>query len=364
VRILVINCGSATLKWKLFGFANGRQEMLTAGAVVVEDGYRDAVRCAIETLPVQPEAIAHRIVHGGDLGADPVLVDHAILERLRELSSLAPLHNAPALEGIEATIGVGVPLVAAFDSAFHETLPETARRYAIPTVPGVRRYGFHGWSHRYVTERYAEVAGAPEPTIITLHLGSGCSAAAIHRGRSVDTSMGYSPLEGLIMGTRGGDLDPGVLLRLLHDGMTPADLDRLLNREAGLRALAGTHDMQELLRRTDSAAEFAVELFCYRVRKYVGAYLAVLEGAEAVVFTGGIGERSPEIRRRICDRLGWAGLTLDPTRNLRGDEQISADGSPLAAYAIPTDEERLIAREAAYLLGAHPAGREVPNIAK
>jgi acetate kinase len=352
LRLLVINCGSATLKWKLFELANGRQDMLTAGAVAVENGYRDAVRCAIEALPVCPEAIAHRIVHGGDIAADVVLLDHTALERLRELTSLAPLHNAHALEGIEATLGLGVPLVAAFDSAFHQTLPEIARRYAIPEIPGLRRYGFHGWSHRYVAERYAELVCAPEPTIITLHLGGGCSAAAIQRGRSVDTSMGYSPLEGLIMGTRAGDLDPGVLLHLLHDGMTLDALDRLLNRGAGLQALTGTSDMQELLQRTDAAAEFAVELFCYRVRKYVGAYLAVLEGAQAVVFTGGIGERSPEIRQRICDRLGWAGLSLDPVRNLRGDERISTDGSPLAAYAIPTDEERLIAREAGSLLGA------------
>lgn len=353
MRLLVINCGSTTLKWKLFSWVEGHEAVIAAGARAVEGAsYRDAVRAVVDALPFAPEAIAHRVVHGGDLDADVLLVDKTVLSRLREFASLAPLHNGPALEGIDATMELGVPMVAAFDSGFHRTLPEIAYRYAIPKASGVRRYGFHGWSHRYVTERYAELSGSPEPTIITLHLGSGCSAAAVQRGRSVDTSMGFSPLEGLVMGTRAGDLDPGVLLHLLHDGMTVAALQQMLNHESGLQALAGTHDMRELLGRTDPEAELAVELFCYRARKYVGAYLAVLEGAEAVVFTGGIGEGSPEIRRRICERLAWAGLVFDLERNLKGSERVSADGSRLAAYVIPTDEERVIAREAIGVLEA------------
>jgi acetate kinase len=304
----------------------------------------------LASLPVRPDVIAHRVVHGGGRLPELARIDARVLEILRELGPLAPLHNGPALQGVEATLGAGVPLIAALDSAFHQTLPPRAWRYALPDFPGVRRYGFHGWSHRYVTERYAELTGLPEPTIITLHLGSGCSAAAIRQGRSVDTSMGYSPLEGLVMGTRAGDLDPGILTHLLREGYALRDLERLLNYESGLKALAGTADMRELLRRTDEAAELALELFCYRIRKTAGAYLAALEGAEAIVFTGAIGENAAEIRRRVCESMEWAGLRLDPERNRRGELRISADGSPLGAYAIPTDEERLIAREAVALL--------------
>ena len=353
MQLLVINCGSATLKWKLFRFTGGLQEAITSGVQSVhENRWPEAVLTALAAVPVRPDAIVHRVVHGGDVAQDVVSIDEAEYDRLRGLTALAPLHNTTALQAIEATWDLGVPLLAAFDSAFHRTLPELAHRYAIPPTPGVRRFGFHGWSHRYVTEQYSELSGNASPTIITLHLGNGCSAAAIRQGHSVDTSMGFSPLEGLLMGTRPGDLDPGVLLHLLRIGMTLEKLEWVLNHSSGLTALAGTHDMKELLSRSDPAAGFAVELFCYRVRKYVGAYLAVLEGAEAVVFTGGIGERSPEIRRRICDTLVWAGLDLDVERNLRGEQLISASGSDLAAYAIPTDEERIIAREAARVLGA------------
>jgi acetate kinase len=312
-----------------------------------------AVKEVMAALPARPDAIAHRVVHGGGLLPDVILIDAEVHRVLREVTPLAPLHNGPALEGIEATLGTGVPLIAALDSSFHADMPSRAWRYAIPELAGVRRYGFHGWSHRYVAERFAVLAASPEPTIITLHLGGGCSAAAICRGRSVDTSMGYSPLEGLVMGTRAGDLDPGILTHLLHEGMSLSQLEELLQHEAGLKALAGTADVRELLERKDSAAELALELFCYRVQKCVGAYLAALEGAEAIVFTGGIGEHAPEIRRRVCARLGWAGLALDVEPNRRNELRISADGSRLAAYAIPTDEEYLIARETFRLMASH-----------
>jgi acetate kinase len=350
MQVLVINCGSATLKFKLFEASGAEPRVVAAQTVEIAGPYRGAVDRALMTLPVRPDVIAHRVVHGGGHLPELARIDARVLGILRELSPVAPLHNGPALQGIEATLGTGVPLIAALDSAFHQTLPPRAWRYALPDFPGVRRYGFHGWSHRYVTERYAELTGSREPTIITLHLGSGCSAAAIRQGRSVDTSMGYSPLEGLVMGTRAGDLDPGILTHLLREGYTLRDLEHLLNHESGLKALAGTADMRELLRRTDEAAELALELFCYRVRKTAGAYLAVLEGAEALVFTGAIGENAAEIRRRVCEPMGWAGLRLDPERNGRSELRISADGSPLVAYAIPTDEERLIARETVALL--------------
>jgi acetate kinase len=355
MRILVINCGSATLKYKLFAADGGEIQPLAGGVVEISSGYRAAVAQALETLPQAPEAIAHRVVRGGDRLPDIVAVDVRVLNQLRELGPLAPLHNGPALEGIEATLGLGVPLVAAFDTAFHRTLPERAWRYALPELPGIRRYGFHGWSHRYVTERYAELSGNPQPTIITLHLGSGCSAAAIQRGQSIDTSMGYTPLEGLVMGTRPGDLDPGILTHVMQQGMTLDRLRRVLHHESGLQGLAGSHDMRELLGRDDEKAVAALEIFCYRILKYVGAYLTILGGAEAIVFTGGIGENSPEIRRRICEGLSWVGLEMDGFRNARGEERISAEGSRMAAYTIRTDEERVIAREAFRLLASGEA---------
>jgi acetate kinase len=275
-----------------------------------------------------------------------------VLRHLSELVHLAPLHNALALEGVAATRGMGVPLIAMFDTAFFADLPGRARRYAVPRAPGLRRYGFHGWSHRSVTERCAALTGVPEPTLVSLHLGSGCSAAAIRRGRPVDVSMGYSPLEGLVMGTRPGDVDPGLLLHLVQEGADAARLERLLHHESGLKALAGSADMRELLARDDTAAHEAIELFCYRIVKYVGAYLAVLEGQmEALVFTGGIGSGSPEIRRRVCEALAWTGLRLDAERNVRGEERISDAGGRLVAYALRSDEEGAIAAEAARWLG-------------
>jgi acetate kinase len=196
MNLLVINCGSATLRFKYFEATDAGLEVLAAQTVAITGPYRSAVDRALASLPVRPDVIAHRVVHGGGRLPELARIDAGVLEILRELGPLAPMHNGPALEGVEATLGAGVPLIAALDSAFHQTLPPRAWRYALPDFPGVRRYEFHGWSHRYVTERYAELTGLPEPTIITLHLGSGCSAAAISQGRSVDTSMGYSPLEG------------------------------------------------------------------------------------------------------------------------------------------------------------------------
>ena len=321
-------------------------------------GYRAAVEQALAALPAPADVIAHRVVHGGGRLPDVVRIDAQVLRILREVTPLAPMHNGPALEGIEATLGLGVPLVAAMDTAFHATLPPRAWRYALPELAGVRRYGFHGWSHRYVTERYAALTGSAEPTIVTLHLGGGCSAAAILRGRSVDTSMGYSPLEGLVMGTRAGDLDPGILTHLLHEGMSLPQLEQLLQHGAGLKALAGTADVRELQGRNDPAAELALESSATASRNTWERTSPSLEGAEAIVFTGGIGEHAPEIRRRVCERFGWAGLTLDVERNRRNELRISAEGSRLAAYAIPTDEEYLIARETFRLMAG--AGRESP----
>lgn len=337
MNLLVLNCGSASVKFERFRIEGTSIVSEASGSVDARGAYGEAIRGILASQPGL-DAVAHRVVHGGETFTEPVRIDGDVLAKLREVSKLAPLHNPAAIEGIEAMEAAGVPQVAVFDTAFHRTIPEAARRYAVPG--GWRRFGFHGLSHQYVTERYAELAGSPEPTIVTLHLGGGCSATAVKRGKSVETSMGASPLEGLIMGTRPGDVDPYVVLRLD---------DRILNRESGLKAIAGTSEMREILRRDDADARLAIEMFCHRARKYVGAYLAVLGGAEAVVFTGGIGENAAEIRRRICGGFEWAGLRLDPARE--GEGRISTASSSLHAWVIRTDEERLIAREAARLLG-------------
>ena len=353
--ILVINCGSTSLKYKLYDAQEQRLSLLAAASVPLKPGEKPPVAGVLATLPAAPDAVAHRVVHGGDRFTTAVRVDDEVLRALTELTPLAPLHNGPALRAIEISRAWGVPIIAAFDTAFFSDLPHRARRYAIPPIPGVHRYGFHGWSHRSVMKRLAKLTGNPEPTFVSLHLGSGCSAAPIRRGKPVDISMGFSPLEGLIMGTRAGDVDPGVLLHLMQEGWSVERLGRLLHHEAGLKALAGTADMRELLSRTGAEAQEAVELFCYRAVKYVGGYLAALEGkAQALIFTGGIGENAPEIRERICQSLGWAGLRLDPQRNARGEERISIEGSALSAYAIRTDEEAGIAEEALHLLQESP----------
>lgn len=348
MRILVINCGSATLKYALYETGAAALTRLVSSTAAWEGGQAATLQRALASLPAPPDVIAHRVVHGGERFVAPVAIDDDVLRHLAELVPLAPLHNALALEGIAATRGLGVPLLAVFDTAFFADLPARARRYAVPEAPGVRRYGFHGWSHRSVTERSAALLGSAEPTLVSLHLGSGCSAVAIRRGKPVDVSMGYSPLEGLVMGTRPGDVDPGLLLHLVQQGMDAAGLERLLHRESGLQALAGSSDMRQLLARHDAAARDAIEIFCYRIVKYVGAYLAVLDGAiDALAFTGGIGSGSPEIRRRVCGALGWAGVVLDEGRNVRGEERISTDGGRVTVLALPSDEEGVIASEAA-----------------
>jgi len=355
MRILVINCGSTTLKYKLYDAQERELNLLAAESIPVQPGDEAPIADVLAALPAPPDAVAHRVVHGGDRFTTAVRVDGGILRVLHELTPLAPLHNGPALRALEITRTLGVPIIAAFDTAFFADLPARARRYALPPIPGVHRYGFHGWSHRFVMKRLATLSGERQPTFVSLHLGSGCSAAAVRLGKPVDISMGYSPLEGLIMGTRAGDVDPGVLLHLLHEGWDAGRLGHLLHHEAGLKALAGTADMRELLSRTDAEAREAVELFCYRVVKYVGGYLAALEGnAQALIFTGGIGENAAAIRERICRSLEWAGVQLDSRRNARGEERISAEGSALHAYAIRTDEEAGIAEEALRLLQESP----------
>lgn len=319
-------------------------------------------------------AVGHRVVHGGARFVRSVRIDDEVLSAIKGCADLAPLQNHANIEGVEAVraIGVGVPQVAVFDTAFHATMPEAAHTYAIPAdlckSLGIRRYGFHGTSHRYVLDRYRRALGKDEEdvSLITLHLGNGCSACAIERGRSVDTSMGFTPLEGLVMGTRCGDLDPSIVQHLMErGGMSIAEVSEVLNERSGLLGLSGiSPDMRDLLaviaERDDPRAKLALEVFCERVRKYIGAYFVRLNGPDAVVFTGGIGENSAPIRARIGEGLECIGLKLDTAGNERvsgrGVERISADGSRLAAYVIPTDEELMIARDTAMVLGQADSG--------
>ncbi|HYO63023.1 MAG TPA: acetate kinase [Pyrinomonadaceae bacterium] len=309
-------------------------------------------------------AVGHRVVHGGERFRRSVLIDEEVLRGIEDNIDLAPLHNPANVKAIRAArdaLGAGVPQAAVFDTAFHQTMPEHAYLYALPYQlyrrHKVRRYGFHGTSHRYVAYRYRQLRGIArdETRVITLHLGNGCSAAAIVGGDSVDTSMGMTPLEGLVMGTRSGDLDPAILDFIASkEGSSINEVENLLNKQSGLLGVSGlTHDMRELLDEArdtnDRRAVLAIEIFCYRVKKYVGAYLAAMNGADAVIFTGGIGENSPEIRGRVARGLEWLGLVLDEERNaacVGGREgKITAEGSRLEAYVIPTDEELMIARD-------------------
>jgi acetate kinase len=404
VHVLVLNVGSSTLKFQLIRtdaeriaansderFARGQIERIGGEAILtLETGPDRAPRRTVASLRNhaaavdhllrwlteaqsgsgisalgQIEAVGHRVVHGGEHFTRSVLIDAEVLQRLDEIIDLAPLHNPHNLSGIraaQAALGPGVPQVASFDTAFHHTLPEVAYLYAIPYQfyrrYKVRRYGFHGTSHRYVAHRYRQVTGRTreETNLVTLHLGNGCSACAIKGGESVDTSMGFTPLEGLVMGTRSGDLDPAILDYLAaKEGLSLAQVEGVLNKSSGLLGVSGlTADMRELLAEADEhddrRARLAVALFCYRVRKYVGAYLAAMDGADAIVFTGGIGENAARVRAEICAGLGWLGAKLDPTANAAAvggrEGRIDAVGSRLELWVIPTDEELLIARDA------------------
>lgn len=356
-----------TLSLELEGRASQRE------AASVSD-YAAAVGHAIEKIRSEGlaiDAVGHRVVHGGNRFTQPAVIDLAVVSAIEALEELAPLHNAPSLAGIRAAqsvLGPDVPMVAVFDTAFHAGLPDHAAWYAIPHELSVkyeiRRYGFHGISYRYVLSRYCRLvrASADRATVIAFHLGNGCSAAAIKDGACIDTSMGFTPLEGLVMGTRSGDLDPALIPYLAgRKGLSVADVERILNERSGLQGLAGwSHDMRDLLERmaTDARSRLAVDVFCYRARKYLGAYLAALGGADGLIFTGGIGERAPAVRARICEGMGWCGLALDASLNdsaVGREMEIGTTTSRLRVCVIPTDEELLIARDtAACLAGRRP----------
>ena len=391
---MVFNCGSSSLKFELLQLdaagalvnrlARGTFEEIGPHAhakMSDADGrkfdapasvanHAEAATHALEWLraggPLQLDAIAHRIVHGGDRVSAPVVVDDSVLEALDEASRFAPLHNPPAIATLRAVREQfpAVPSIVAADTAFHCTLPPVARTYAIPRTlaarHGIHRFGFHGIGHSWMLDRYAEISGRPASSLnlITLQLGAGCSAAAIREGRSIDTSMGLTPLEGLMMATRSGDLDPAIFSYLAaSDRLSPAEVERILNHDSGLLGVSGlSDDMRELeaAAATNADAALAIEIFCYRVRKYIGAYLAVLGPVDAIIFGAGIGEHSAGVRARVCRGLELLGITIDEARNRAADGReacFSADGSRIALWVVPLDEELQIARAAARLLG-------------
>lgn len=366
--ILALNYGSSTLKFGVFEMATLR--LLARDTVERRPAEPDLAGClATAGMEIgQIAAVSHRVVHAGPQPG-PALLTPELRAAIERSASFAPLHDAAALAGIAAAdrlVGPGVPQFAAFDTSFHHDLPAEAATYALPAdlaaKYGLRRYGFHGISLQHVVARFAELCGrAPRETnLVVLHLGSGCSATAIRGGRSADTSMGFTPLEGLVMGTRSGDIDAGILLYLLREvRMGVDDLDRVLNRESGLLGLSGSSaDVRALLEAEaagDVRARLALDVFAYRIRKYIGAYFAVLGRVDAVVFTGGIGEHQPEIRARIVDGLAPLGVELDAAQNaaaVAGDAAIGARGARVSAYSIATDEERVLASEAKRLMNA------------
>jgi len=415
MNILVLNSGSSSLKFQLIDtdlekiaadadhrLARGVIERIgSQGLIRFENGagkifrtaqpirdHRAAIDVALRWLVSEDAAIAevksladihaigHRVVHGGEKFTRSTLITPEVIEGIEECIDLAPLHNPDNLRGITAAteiFGAGIPQAAVFDTAFHHSMPESSYLYAIPYQlyrrHRVRRYGFHGTSHRYIAYRYRRLLSIPKEQVdvISLHLGNGCSVAAVKSGNSIDTSMGLTPLEGLVMGSRSGDIDPAIIEYLMaKEGFSIEQVDTLLNKQSGLLGISGlTNDMRDLLAEEqehgDRRARLAIELFVYRIRKYIGAYLAAMNGADAILFAGGIGENSPEIRSRICRAMEWCGLRLDEERNSAlppgAEGEISAEGSRLRAYVIPTDEEMLIARDTARLV----ARAEVPG---
>ncbi len=375
--ILALNCGSSSIKSAVIDSTRGRRlfDVRVENADTADFGA--AVGQVLQKLHARSgeygplDAVVHRIVHGGERFVRATRIDDDVLAELEQLSDLAPLHNPPALVALRQARAAypRMPHIAIFDTAYHASLPLHAREYALPRDLrqrlGIRRYGFHGISHAHVMHSVAAHLGAAsaELRVISCHLGNGASAAAIEHGRSVDTSMGMTPLEGLVMGTRAGDLDPGILLHLLHSGALDArKLDDVLNRESGVVGLAGTNDMREIERRAAAGEEecrLAIAIYAHRVRKYIGAYAAVMGGVDAIAFTGGVGENSAAIRAACVQRLEFLGAKLDDRRNrdarldaATGCCEISQTDSPTRLLVVRADEELAMAMEAAALLGS------------
>ena len=392
MKILVVNCGSSTIKYQLIepevekALAKGKVERIgMEGAVLTHKPFdRDEVKVGAEIIDhnagieyviclllsknhgviktkEEIDAVGHRVVHGGETFSGSVLINDEVLKKIRACIEYAPLHNPHNLRGINACIKFlpDVPQVAVFDTAFHQQMPEVAYIYGIPyslyKKYGIRRYGFHGTSHYYVANRAAELLKREinKLKIITCHLGNGCSITAVKNGKSVDTSMGFTPLEGLLMGTRSGDIDPAVVLHIMsREELTMQEGNTLLNKHSGLFGISGIssdmRDLEEERENGNKMAALAIDIFCYRIKKYIGSYFASLEGADSIVFTGGIGENSSLIRKLSLSNLECLGIDVDDEKNESDSKEariISKDNSKVAVFVIPTNEELVIARE-------------------
>jgi len=398
VKVLVINAGSSSIKYQLYdmpraevlakgfveriGEATSRLLHTCAGnSITLEEAvpnHETAMELILKVLVRHGEGavkdlseigvVGHRVVHGGEEFTGSVSIDDRVLDSIERFAELAPLHNPHNLVGIRAAMRKlpGTAQVACFDTAFHTSIPKVAHMYALPFElyerHRVRRYGFHGTSHRYVARRAAAMIGRDKHDLnaITCHLGNGCSVAAVRKGQSVDTSMGFTPLEGLVMGTRAGDFDPAILFYLADKGYDLATLNGLCNKKSGLLGISGiSNDMRTLEKHSDEGDEraaLAIEIFCYRVRKYIGAYSAVLDSVHAVVFTGGIGENSPLVRELVCRDMTHLGITLDPKANAEAggrESAVTIPDSRVQVLVIPTNEEQAIARDAFELVGGN-----------
>ncbi|MBP2642189.1 MAG: ackA [Firmicutes bacterium] len=398
MKVLVVNCGSSSLKYQLFNMtdesvlAKGLVERIgMEGSILTHkptgkdkvelkadiSNHSIAIKMVLEALADKVHgvisnmneiiAVGHRVVHGGEKFSASVLITPEVLKGIEECVEMAPLHNPPNLLGIAACTNLmpKTPQVAVFDTAFHQTMPKHAFLYGLPYEAyekyGIRRYGFHGTSHKYVSQRVAELMGQPleDLRIITCHLGNGASLAAVKNGKSVDTSMGFTPLEGLVMGTRSGAIDPAILPFLIKkEGFSADQLDTYLNKKSGVLGISGVssdfRDIEDAAGHGNERAELALKIFVYKVRKYIGGYVAALGGVDAIVFTAGLGENSPNERASICEGLEFLGTRIDPVKNnVRGKEQeISVDGAKVKLYTIPTNEELVIARDTKSLVRA------------
>ncbi|WP_107784801.1 acetate kinase [Campylobacter concisus] len=392
MRILVLNSGSSSIKFQLFAMdtktslASGLVEQIgssSSRAVLKANGetyeikrfikdHHDGLEAMNELFVTshtlhdlsELDGIGHRIVHGGESFFSSMIVDESVIKKIEEISPLAPLHNPGHLAGIKNAMkeSKNVPHVVVFDTVFHQSMPEYAYRYALPydvcKTHHIRKYGFHGTSHRYVCKQAAKMLGIEfdKFNAISLHLGNGASACAVQNGKSIDTSMGLSPLEGLIMGTRSGDMDPAVVIYLLNIGVLKwNEIDNFLNKKSGLFGICGSSDMREVVAKmqNDERAKLAFEMFCYRVKKYIGSYYAILGRVDALIFTGGIGENAPNTRQKICDELKHLGIHINHDLNfqdMRGERCIDGDDAKIKTFIIPTNEELEIAIETARVI--------------
>lgn len=387
MKVLVLNCGSSSIKYQFFdtdtktALAKGVVERIGMSSAVLSHSRYDGDEIKIvgeildHSIAIEYvlgvmlsknhgvisdkediEAVGHRVVHGGETFSGSVLITDEVIQVLQDNIELAPLHNPPNIKGIQAVKRIlpNTPQCGIFDTAFHVKMPPKAFLYGIPfelyKKHKIRRYGFHGTSHLFVSDRAAEILGKPKDQlkIITAHLGNGCSMAAVHNGRSVDTSMGFTPLEGLLMGTRSGDVDPSVILYIMgKEGLSMNEANTLLNKHSGLLGISGeSSDMREItaaVNEDHKRAKYAFDVFCYRIKKYIGAYAAAMGGLDALVFTGGIGENSAEVREEVCKDMKFLGIELDTEKNKNKEILLSKDNSSAAVLRIPTNEELVIA---------------------